>query len=239
MITAFGRLVQQSSSPFTISIILILAWMAASDGEVTSNEFECLRQVARQEQLELQLDEIVAFARKGSIADLQLAIEILQKLDVGSKQLYLRMAIDMALNDRVLTANEGHIIRLIADAFGFDSSELDEMFRDIAGSAFPQPSDPSSPAWWSHKAAGSQKQESDNTKAARESKATSSMQRLRDLAVLGLEESATHQEIKAAYRRMVAVHHPDKFAALGQDAVFAANQTFTRIQAAYERLVES
>lgn len=50
--------------------------------------------------------------------------------------------------------------------------------------------------------------------------------------VLGVEESATADEIKKAYRRLALVHHPDKNA----DDVEGATQRFAQIQAAYEVL---
>ncbi len=69
--------------------------------------------------------------------------------------------------------------------------------------------------------------------------ASTDVERLRYLAILGLEESASASEIKEAYRRMAQVHHPERFAALGQDAVAAANVSFQRIQRAYESLAET
>jgi DnaJ like chaperone protein len=55
--------------------------------------------------------------------------------------------------------------------------------------------------------------------------------------VLGLEHGASIEEVKRAYRRLAQVHHPDKFAALGKEAVAAATSTFQRIQDAYQYLV--
>jgi len=54
--------------------------------------------------------------------------------------------------------------------------------------------------------------------------------------VLGLDEEATEDDVRAAYRRLSQVHHPDKFQAIGPDAVRAATETFKRIQAAFELL---
>lgn len=59
---------------------------------------------------------------------------------------------------------------------------------------------------------------------------------LKALAVLGLDEGATQKEVKVAYLRMAQVHHPDKYAALDDEAVEAATKAFTRIQNAYDYL---
>jgi len=64
-----------------------------------------------------------------------------------------------------------------------------------------------------------------------------SLQRMRDLAVLGLDESATRRDIEVAFRRLVRVHHPDRFNGQGDDAVNAANRAFLLLRAAYDRLM--
>ena len=48
-------------------------------------------------------------------------------------------------------------------------------------------------------------------------------------SILGVSSSATQQEIKKAFRRLIAIHHPDK----GGDATIAR-----KIIAAYEKLKE-
>jgi curved DNA-binding protein CbpA len=40
-----------------------------------------------------------------------------------------------------------------------------------------------------------------------------------------------------AFRRLAKVHHPDRFASAGPEAVKTAELQFKRIRAAYERLV--
>ncbi len=60
--------------------------------------------------------------------------------------------------------------------------------------------------------------------------------RVRALAMLGLDEAATPEQIRTAFRRMSQIHHPDRFAALGNQAVHAATESFRRIREAYEYL---
>ena len=58
------------------------------------------------------------------------------------------------------------------------------------------------------------------------------------LGVLGLDERCTNAEIRAAYRRLCLVHHPDKLAkAADAEQTAQTEARFRAIQAAYERLV--
>ena len=54
--------------------------------------------------------------------------------------------------------------------------------------------------------------------------------------VLGIEESASNDEIKKAYRKMAVKHHPDKFNQLGEEQQKAAKNMFQKIQEAYEHI---
>lgn len=54
--------------------------------------------------------------------------------------------------------------------------------------------------------------------------------------VLGIEQSASDEEVKKAYRVMAMKHHPDKVASLGDDVRRAAEEKFKAIQDAYEKI---
>lgn len=55
--------------------------------------------------------------------------------------------------------------------------------------------------------------------------------------VLGLEEGASPEEIRAAYKRLVAQYHPDKVNHLGDELKKLANTKILEIQDAYNTLV--
>lgn len=54
--------------------------------------------------------------------------------------------------------------------------------------------------------------------------------------ILEIDKSATNDEIKAAYRKMVKKYHPDKLRDLGEEHLKGANEKFQSIQNAYEKL---
>lgn len=52
--------------------------------------------------------------------------------------------------------------------------------------------------------------------------------------ILGIEASASDDEVKKAYRKMAVKYHPDKVAHLGDDLQEQAKQKFQKVQKAYE-----
>jgi len=53
---------------------------------------------------------------------------------------------------------------------------------------------------------------------------------------LGLEPSATDEQIRSAYRRLAAENHPDRVACLGSEFVRVAEERFKQLRQAYEEL---
>lgn len=54
--------------------------------------------------------------------------------------------------------------------------------------------------------------------------------------VLGVSSSATNDEIKKAYRKIALENHPDKVGHLGEDIRKAAEEKFSQINVAYEKI---
>ena len=57
-----------------------------------------------------------------------------------------------------------------------------------------------------------------------------------DYKVLGVEPTATDEEIKKAYRQMAIKFHPDKVAQMGDEYQKGAKEKFQKIQDAYEAI---
>ena len=54
--------------------------------------------------------------------------------------------------------------------------------------------------------------------------------------ILGIQETATEEEIKKAYRKLAVKYHPDKVQHLGKEFQSGAKEKFQRIQEAYETI---
>ena len=57
-----------------------------------------------------------------------------------------------------------------------------------------------------------------------------------DFKVLGVESTATEEEIKKAYRQMALRFHPDKVAQMGEEYQKGAKEKFQEVQNAYENI---
>ncbi|MBT5439169.1 MAG: DnaJ domain-containing protein, partial [Flavobacteriales bacterium] len=57
-----------------------------------------------------------------------------------------------------------------------------------------------------------------------------------DYKILGVDASATDDQIKKAYRKMAIAHHPDKVASMGEEYQKGAQEKFMKIQEAYENI---
>jgi len=55
-------------------------------------------------------------------------------------------------------------------------------------------------------------------------------------SVLGLTRTASKDEIKAAYRRLAMMYHPDRVASMGPEIIAVAQVKMTEINAAYASL---
>ena len=53
---------------------------------------------------------------------------------------------------------------------------------------------------------------------------------------MGIEKSATNEEVKKAYRKMALRYHPDKVAQMGEEYQKGAKEKFQKIQEAYENI---
>lgn len=236
----FGRLLGQSGNQAGLCILLVLAWMAASDDDVDEEETGMLRELAVAWGNSDEVISVIGVARSPSNAALSLAFSALRQMEPKMRLPFIELAITMALSDGKLTPGESHTLRLIADVLEITPASLNTAFHGITGSDLPPAGDLGSADWWSGKR--EPRSNSEHRKSGGSGHRSGSppdMARLRALTILGLDEESDKSEIRSAYRRMAKVHHPDRFASLGEEAVKAAEASFRRIKEAHDFLMQS
>ncbi len=236
----FERLIIHGENELGTSVLLILAWIAASDGSINESEARQLSEISVASNQGHSVKSLLDVVQNHDIDAIQLAAEIIAHHFRGEKaNLFLEMAIGIAISDGYLLPTENHILRFLADLLDVRKAGLNGIFFQITGHDIPESIDPSSAAYWrnrektrSESGAKSNSSRDEPKPPPRNNKATAAY------AVLGLEHGASKVEIRKAYLRLVQIHHPDRFSSLGEESVAAATTTFQKINDAYEYLVK-
>jgi len=249
----FELLLVHTKNEVGTSLLLILAWIAASDGSIDRAESDRLTQIATSSKYGRGIQHLITLGKKRNLEAIILAGEILKHHFQGEKAgLFLKMAIGMAMEDGVLHTTENYILRFLADMLGISKSKLHELYAEVSGEQMPSPGDPSRSAYWQNRPKQSRVSSMSSAPAPDsganadtssmdtnqvEKVSADKMKAIEAYATLGLGTKASREEISAAYQRLVDVHQPEKFAPLGEEAVAAAESTLMRIKSAYDYLV--
>lgn len=209
---------RSGTDPVRAARFLLLAWVACCDGELDGAERALLEELGGG--LGPAAGELLELARRPDDAALASAAWLVRgRMSRLLREPFLRLALSVVLADGVVRRPEADLLLFLADLFELSRTEFEALFLEAAGRPFPR-------RW-----GGS------GTEPLREPAPRGDEDpRRAALAVLGLEEGADRDAVRRAYRELAAAHHPDRFAALGADAVQAARLGFLRVQRAYETL---
>ena len=227
--TEFERIVIRSKNQFGEAVLLVLAWIAASDGDIDDKELQELSAVAAASNHSHDINLLLRTVRNRDLKAIQLACEIIAasiRHDREKSILFLAWAIGMAISDGYLLPSENHVLQFLSDLLGVSSIGLNAVFQEVTGRTIPEPSDVSSAHHWRDRESGEKR-----------SGQQPSSKMVKMYSILGLEPSANKEEIRTAYRRMAHTQHPDRFVPLGKEAVAAAEAKFKKINEAYKYLM--
>ncbi|SDL21381.1 DnaJ domain-containing protein [Modicisalibacter muralis] len=145
----FELLLLKSRNQTDTAALLLLAWVAASQGEVSAAAGQRLSELAAGFRHGHELQPILDAASPQDFAAIQLAAEVLQKDCHGEKALpFLRHAIALAMVDDKLAAATNHVLRFLADLLGTSPQRFSQLFSEVAGEDFGAPDDPSRADYW-------------------------------------------------------------------------------------------
>ncbi|KFZ36936.1 molecular chaperone DnaJ [Shewanella mangrovi] len=205
---------QERQALFFNTTFAVMGHMAKASGRVTENDIRMAN--ALMDNLRLDGDarrEAQAAFRRGKASDfdLQAHLRSFRDLTMGRREvqiMFLEIQIQTALSDGDLHPREYAILQTIANRLGFSQAQLDAML-----------------ARW--------QAETRFQGAANNGPSLSDAYR-----VLGVEESTSDQELKRAYRKLMAENHPDKLVAKGlpQEMMEIAKRKAQDIQVAYDKV---
>ncbi len=208
----------KKQSQFFNSTFAVMGHVAKASGRVTETDIRIASMLMDQMRLQgsVRTDAQNSF-RQGKQADFDLTACLRQfKAAADSRQeilqMFLEIQIQTALADAELHPREKQILAAIARQLGFSASQLEVLLkRWQAEFRFQQ----------SSMRGGNQKANIEDA-----------------YQVLGLDKSATDQQIKRAYRKLMNEHHPDKLVAKGlpEEMMALAKTKAQDIQAAYDSL---
>ena len=214
---------EQVQTAFFTALFSVMGHVAKADGRVSEHEISMARQVMRDMQLNEQQQKLaIDLFNQGKQADFPLEEVLLQFRQICSRrrvllQMYLEILVMAAFADGVLHADERRLLRHIAGSVGFPLHSFESLVaRMEARQGFHQ--------------GGS---------AAR---ARPTVDRVAEACrMLGITKSASNDEVKRAYRRLMNQHHPDKLVARGmpEEMIKLATEKTQEIKAAYELVMQS
>lgn len=207
----------QVQEQFFSSLFQTMGHIAKADGRVSEVEIQLARQVMHQLRLdEARKKQAIENFTKGKSADFNLDGTLRDfKQSCHSQralmQMFIEICIASAFADGGISANERTILGNIARVFGFSEHHLQRLINSFeAQQRFHQGQ--SGPSY-------NPEQQLDDA-----------------YNVLGVKPSDTDKDVKRAYRKLMAQHHPDKLVAKGlpEEMMAVAKEKSQEIQAAWE-----
>lgn len=210
--------VEKVQSAFFTATFSMMGHLAKSDGLITKAEIAVAESVMQQMKLSAQQKKVaISLFEKGKQADFP-ARAVLQQLREECHfrrnllQMFIEILIVTALADGELQPEERQILDTAASAVGFSRQQFQNILQRLQASQRMH---------GKQEDAGSRLDDAYRT--------------------LGVASTASEDDVKRAYRRLMNQHHPDKLVAKGlpQEMMDMANRKTQAIKAAYELIRNS
>lgn len=211
-------------------IFPLLGRMAKADGRVSENEIQAAESMMDRMRLSPEMrEEAKRLFKKGVAPEFDLSVVMGEFLSVATnyphlKQILLVYLITMAMSDHELHEAEIGFLREVAFLLGYSEAAFQQLLRMMqAQNQFRQRQSQSGYSY-----SGAQAEASVDKLALA-------------YDALGVASTASDDEIKKAYRKLMSQYHPDKLVGQGvpEDMVKVATERSQEIQAAYDLIKKS
>ena len=215
---------------FFTTTFAVMGYVAKVDGHVSQNEIEYANFLMRNMSLDDdQRQTAIGLFQKGKENDFPLD-EVLEQFrrecgrQQNIKRMFMEIQFQSAFADGRMDAKENEALYYIADRIGFSREECQNLFDAAQAGSHRQ-----SYQTGSHR-------QSYQTGTHRQSYQTGSLND--DYKILGISSSASDDEVKRAYRRLMSRYHPDKLVSKGlpDEMIQNATEKTREIRSAYERI---
>ena len=208
------------------AILRLGAKIAKADGQITKEEIAVFKSIFKIDEESFPgAGDIFKKAAHSSESIEDIAAEIFTVISDNQEMLeYIVLGlIEVAKADGVFHAKESSLIRRVCDAFYFTRAKSLSLFAVGGVDAFFEDAETGSEERARHRARYAGPGPSDTRTCLR---------------ILGLDDNASIEEIKAAYRRAARQHHPDLLRARGVpvEEIYKSEEMLKRINAAYSYL---
>lgn len=230
--------VQQAFFQATFSM---MGHLAKADGRVSVQEIRMAERIMARLELDSQLrQEAMVLFNQGKLStfDFEVTLNNLYKHCYRHRDLlrfFIEIQLEAALADGDLQREEQDLLLKICEKLRFSPTEFQQLWaRQWASQAFHQwRSQFEQGNWQTHQ----QQQRAHHHRGREQFNSRSTQDSLSNAyGVLGVKATATPDEIKKAYRRLMNEHHPDKLVSRGlpENMINLAKEKTQEIRAAYD-----
>ena len=214
-----------SQEDVNIALNVLIATVIKADGNVRRSELDYVKRFLLKNYGEEKGKQYLSMLRdlvqpERVIDTTSICYQIKQNTDYTTRYHMVDFLFGLAVADNAYSPAENSVLREIANGLGINARDYVSMYTRHVGSRFGGSGSYSSGSGYS----GS-------------SHSTSYSQPRKDpYKVLGLDSTATDEEVKKAYRRLAMKYHPDKVEGMGEEVKKNAEAQFREINEAYEQI---
>lgn len=210
-----------------IALIVLIAAVIKADGNVRRSELDYVKRFLLKNYGEEKGKQYLAMLRDlvkpERIIDLPaICNQIKQNTDYTTRYHMTDFLFGLSVADNSYTTAENDVMRSIAKGLGINTRDFVSMYtRHI----------------YAHSGtAGSGGYSGGSSYSGSSYSSSYSQQRKDPYKVLGIDSTATDEEVKKAYRRLAMKYHPDKVEGMGEEVKKNAEAQFREINEAYEQI---
>ena len=211
-----------TADDLSAALLVLIAAVMKADSVVRKSELELVKRFLVSNYGEEKAKELLLKLRDMQQEDFpinDICQQIKQNTDYTTRYHMLDFLFSIADADGEVTFQEQSLLRTISNRLGINARDfLSIMARHVAGNF--------GGFGGGHSSGGSGSSRSSSSTGYKKD----------PYKVLGLDSTATDEEIKKAYRRLAMKYHPDKVEGLGEEVKKNAEAQFREINEAYETL---